>query len=182
MFIIIKLHRYYLKAHYIVFACIERGVLKVTYTAKEIAKWFLVRNNSAIKEFDAEALTHLKLQKLLYYAQGIHLAYLNEPLFKDELLAWEHGPVAPRVYDEYKGNREIDFNPSEEDLEIFRKIQGVEDSRNVLEVVYDHYGKYSAWHLRNMTHDERPWLETPPNSVISKDLIKEYFEEEVLQD
>ncbi|WP_434813796.1 Panacea domain-containing protein [Bacillus halotolerans] len=153
----------------------------MTFTANEISKWFLIRNNSAINEFDAEALTHLKLQKLLYYAQGIHLAHLSEPLFEDELLSWEHGPVAPRVYDVYKGKKEIEFSPSEHDLEIFRKIQADEDARNVLETVYEHYGRFSAWHLRNMTHEERPWLETARNDVIDQELIREFFEEEVLQ-
>lgn len=153
----------------------------MTLTAKEVAKWFLVRNHADVKEFDNESLTHLKLQKLLYYAQGVHLAYTGEELFNDELIAWEHGPVAPRVYDEYKGSRGIHFEPNENDLEIFSQVQSDEDTRNVLEVVYDHYGKYSAWHLRNMTHDERPWLETPLNSVIEKELIKEFFIDEVLE-
>lgn len=154
----------------------------MSFSAQEIATWFLVRNNADVKQFDSENLTHLKLQKLLYYAQGVHLAFTGDELFIDDLLAWEHGPVAPRVYDKYKGSREIQFLPTEEDLETFEKIQSDEDAKNVLEVVYNHYGKYSAWHLRNMTHDERPWRETPRNFTIEKDLIKEYFEEEVLQD
>ncbi|WP_179874437.1 Panacea domain-containing protein [Bacillus sp. AFS002410] len=153
----------------------------MVYSALEVAKWFLVRNNAAINEFGSENLTHLKLQKLMYYAQGIHLAYTSEELFSDELFAWEHGPVAPRVYEEYKGNREILFKPTEDDLNIFKHVQSKEVTRNVLEVVYEHYGKYSAWHLRNMTHDERPWLETQLNDVIDKDLIREFFEAEVLE-
>lgn len=152
----------------------------MTFTALDIAKWFLVRNHAEVREFESESLTHLKLQKLLYYAQGVHLAYTENELFSDELLAWEHGPVAPRVYDVFKGNRDIDFEPEDEDLEVFAKIQEDENTRNVLEVVYDHYGKYSAWHLRNMTHDERPWLETDKNDIIDKNLIKDYFDEEVL--
>jgi uncharacterized phage-associated protein len=157
------------------------GVRVMAFTALEVAIWFLVRNFSEVKEFGSESLTHLKLQKLLYYAQGVHLAYTDEALFEDELFAWDHGPVAPRVYDEYKGMRNIEFNPEEEHLDIFKRVQSNEDSRNVLEVVYDHYGKYSAWHLRNMTHEERPWLETAPNDVIELELIREFFAEEVLE-
>lgn len=166
---------------FIVLQVLKMGVFYMTFTANEISKWFLFKNNSAIQEFDAEALTHLKLQKLLYYAQGIHLAHLGEALFEDELFNWDHGPVAPRVYDEYKGSREITFNPTDDDIKVFMEIQSHEDTRNVLEAVYDYYGKFSAWHLRNMTHEERPWLETNNNEVISKDLLKEFFEEEVLQ-
>jgi uncharacterized phage-associated protein len=153
-----------------------------SFTAKEIAKWFLVRNNADVRQFGSELLTHLKLQKLLYYAQGVHLAYTGNELFSDEIYAWDHGPVVPRVYDEYRGKREIDFEPTEADLEIFDRVQSNEDTRNVLETVYQHYGKYSAWHLRNMTHEERPWKETPRNEVISKDLIRDFFENEVIED
>jgi len=155
----------------------------MAFSAKEIAKWFLVRNYSDVKEFGSESLTHLKLQKLLYYAQGVHLAFTEgNPLFEDELFAWDHGPVSPRVYELYKGSRDIEFEPLESDLDIFTRIQSDEIARNVLETVYDHYGKYSAWHLRNMTHEERPWVETPRNEVISMELIQEFFEEEVLEE
>lgn len=52
------------------------------FSAIEIATWFLLKNNAEIREHEAtnddyevyERITHLKLQKLLYYAQEINLA------------------------------------------------------------------------------------------------------------
>ena len=52
------------------------------FSAIEIATWFLLKNNAEIREHKAtnddyevyEGITHLKLQKLLYYAQEINLA------------------------------------------------------------------------------------------------------------
>ncbi|MDQ1633589.1 MAG: hypothetical protein QOJ32_398 [Frankiaceae bacterium] len=34
-----------------------------------------------------------KLHKLLYYAQGHHLAALGRPLFSESISAWDMGPV-----------------------------------------------------------------------------------------
>ena len=47
-------------------------------------------------------VTHLKLQKLAYYCQGLHLAVYDLPLFSDEFEAWRHGPVVSTLYHEYK--------------------------------------------------------------------------------
>jgi len=59
------------------------------YSALEIANYFLLR---AEKE-DQELLSNLKLQKLVYYAQGIHLAMHGEPLFGDQIEAWIMAPL-----------------------------------------------------------------------------------------
>ena len=47
------------------------------------------------------AMSHLKLQKLLYYAEAYHLAYFEESLIKQEFEAWSHGPVCREVFDHY---------------------------------------------------------------------------------
>lgn len=45
---------------------------------------------------------NLKLQKLLYYCQGVHLVANQEPLFKEDIEARRYGPVVPKVYQTYK--------------------------------------------------------------------------------
>lgn len=73
--------------------------------AIDVAKYFLLLNqrlSDNIKKEDSDnrfeitpdVITHLKMQKLVYYAQGIHLCYTNKPLFDEEIQAWPHGPVA----------------------------------------------------------------------------------------
>ena len=60
------------------------------FSALDIAMQFLLKNNAEIREHEAdnddyevyEGITHLKLQKLLYYAQGISLAMYEKPVFK----------------------------------------------------------------------------------------------------
>lgn len=47
-------------------------------------------------------LTNLKLQKLLYFIQGWHLALFKKPLFKDDIEAWDYTPIVKNVYNKYK--------------------------------------------------------------------------------
>ncbi|GHU75690.1 hypothetical protein AGMMS49992_20150 [Clostridia bacterium] len=42
-------------------------------------------------------MTNLRLQSLLFYAQGWSLVLRGEPLFDDPIEAWDHGPVVPSV-------------------------------------------------------------------------------------
>lgn len=140
------------------------------YKAKDIAKWFLNKNRIQMNFEDSEYITNLKLQKLLYYAQGFYLAKKDTPLFNDDFLAWEHGPVIRKIYDEYKknGSNGIKF---EEDF----NVEIDKETERVLEEVYEKYGQYAAWKLRNMTHEETPWKTTPRNEIITKQKIKDFF-------
>ncbi len=40
----------------------------------------------------------MKLHKLLYYAAGWHLGFTGEPLFDEDIEAWQYGPVVPSIY------------------------------------------------------------------------------------
>ncbi len=137
------------------------------YKANDVAQYFI--NHSYDGQLDD--VTNLKLQKLLYYAQGYSLALLDRPLFDEEIEHWEHGTVIPCVYRQYKqyGNQIIPNSPHF-DMSIFST-----NTKKILDMVCYRYAKYSAWKLRNMTHNETPWLETNPNQVISKQCIKDFF-------
>ena len=141
------------------------------YKAYYIAEWFLARNRKDLIDGSDEAISNLKLQKLLYYAQGCTLALTGEPLFDDEILAWEHGPVVPEIYHKYKKNGSNGI-PYDSNFD-YRSL----DPRTaaILEEVYQEFCQYSAWKLRNMTHQETPWKKTKKNDVISNELIKDYF-------
>lgn len=151
--------------------------MSVRYTASDIAKWFLAYNRNIMAEGDAEFISNLKLQKLLYYAQGTYYAITGELLFAEPIKAWRHGPVVESVYHEYKSNgaNGIDFD-EEFDFSRFDP-----ETEGILEEVYNYFGQYSAWKLRNMTHEERPWKETEINDIIDTGLIKDYFLEEYVE-
>ena len=120
---------------------------------------------------DDELITNLKLQKLLYHAQGFHLAAFDHPLFGERIMAWAHGPVVPAVWREY---RDFGSAPLPEPTE-FPMIALDDAARSLLDEVHSVYGQFSAWRLREMTHAEPPWKDAVRNSVISHDAMKRYF-------
>lgn len=144
------------------------------YKAEDIAEWFLNKNRIQMNFEDSEYITNLKLQKLLYYAQGYFLAKKGTPLFNEDFLAWEHGPVVREIYNKYKANgaNGIIYN---KDFNV--KIDN--ETENILEEVYENYGQYTAWKLRNMTHEEEPWGTTARNDIITKEKIKNFFKTKV---
>lgn len=136
-------------------------------TALEVAREILWRGS---QEEDND-LSNLKLQKLLYYAQGFSLALRGEPCFPEPVVAWLHGPVVVSVYEAYKacGKNPIpapdDYDPASFPSEL----------RELLDEVYDTYGQFSAWRLREMTHEETPWKSALPNRAIPLDVMREFF-------
>lgn len=142
------------------------------YSANEIANWFLYYNYQ-LREFedeDTDNISNLKLQKLLYYAQGTFLAIHNQKLFNDPIVAWKHGPVVESVYQNFKS-----YGAS--GIDSFQEVKLDDETVALLIEVYDVFGKYSAWGLREMTHQEDPWKSTNQSDVIDPYLIKKYFEE-----
>ncbi len=129
---------------------------------------FFLKKNTP--EF-GDNISNLKLQKLVYYAQGFHLALFGKELFSEDIIAWEHGPVVEKLYYKYNqyGSAPIP-EPDSANIALF-----TDEQLSLLNEVHDVYGQFSAWKLRNMTHSERPWIETPKNNVIDKNLMKEFF-------
>lgn len=142
------------------------------YKALDIANWFLQYNDylSNCENEDTDLISNLKLQKLLYYAQGCYLAAYDKMLFDEDIVAWRHGPVIESIYRHFKeyGSKGIDE---------FDAVTIDNDTSSLLEDVYKVFGKYSAWGLRQMTHEETPWQTTEINCVIDPDVIKKYFKE-----
>ncbi|RLC22006.1 MAG: hypothetical protein DRI57_00895 [Deltaproteobacteria bacterium] len=136
-------------------------------TCHDVAKYFLALMN----EEAGDLISNMKLQKLVYYAQGFHQAIFEKPLFEADIEAWTHGPVIPELYDEYRKYDSLPLpKPDDMDYSVYDK-----DVRELLDEVYAVFGQFSAWKLMNMTHEESPWRDTPPSSVISCDSMNEYF-------
>lgn len=119
-----------------------------------------------------ERLTNLKLQKLLYYQQGYHLAAFGTPLFSDSVEAWMYGPVVPAVYDVFSvyGSSAL---PEVTDCLFLQ-----EEEERLFNEVYDAYREFSAIGLMNRTHTEKPWMEAAPHdrgTVISQASMMAYF-------
>ena len=136
--------------------------------ASEVVNFILVLGD---QYDDGDPISSLKLQKLLYYCQGFNLGAYDRPLFKEEVEAWEHGPVVVPVWHRYRkyGSTAIAVPEPLIDTSIS------DEQMRLAEKVYDAYGQYSAWKLRNLTHQEPPWLNTPRNHVIPHKLMRAHF-------
>lgn len=62
----------------------------MAYKALDIAKKLIFKAQND-EPNGGERLTNLKLQKLLYYQQGFHLAFFGTPLFAEDVEAWMYG-------------------------------------------------------------------------------------------
>jgi uncharacterized phage-associated protein len=144
-------------------------------TAQDVAKFFI----SSFQK-SGDPVTNLKLQKLLYYAQGWYLAFTESPLFEERIEAWAHGPVVPPVYGSFK---QYQWNPITEDVVEPNLPESVTKH---LEEVMEAYGVHGAYYLERLTHQEQPWIEArsgledtlPSNTVITFDAMKRFFKEQ----
>jgi uncharacterized phage-associated protein len=138
--------------------------------AMDVANYFL----SKADEEAGDLISNLKLQKLLYYAQGFSLALYGEPLFTESIWAWKHGPVVLEVYHHFKEYGDAALPRPQKTKAFSKKVQAL------LNDVYKVYGQFSAWKLRNLTHREPPWADTIQSSIISHASLKAYFKTQLV--
>ncbi|CAD5935341.1 Phage-associated protein (Modular protein) [Planktothrix tepida] len=141
--------------------------------ALDIAKYLITLASPE----EEDLMTNLRLQKLLYYAQGFHLALFGKRLFSEKIEAWQYGPVVPDVYRIYKqyGSNPL---PQPDDFNIDQYSQ---ETQELLDEVYEVYGQYTAPILKRFTDQEPPYKETDVNEEIALDLMKAYFETQVVK-
>ena len=161
------------------------------YTAKAIANYFLAH-------YGQRQISPLRLQKLVYICHGWYLALRNAELVDDEYAeAWEHGPVFPSLYHEFKdfGAKPITRKAQElvlkEDRFGFRTIvpeirNDDHDTHGFLDEVWVVYEDYTAGQLSALTHAPgTPWSKVRDqdpykrNAIIPNDLIKRHYLDKV---
>lgn len=172
----------------------------MVYQPKAVANFLLDRGIR-----DGILVCPMKLQKLLYYTQGWHLAITDTPILNEQIECWPYGPVVPSIFHHFKefGKSPIDRKATNSRI---RQVDGKiamesvvpslpEDlpagSREVLDAVWGSYKDFSAIKLSNMTHSpEGPWREIydeyggkpPAGTDIPMPLIKTYFKTQLQED
>ena len=111
--------------------------------AQDVAKYILEK---------AGDMSHMKLQKLVYYAQAWSLVWDDVPLFSDPIQAWVNGPVVRPVYDQLKGRFRVSASDISGDSSKLSETQAATIDR-----VIDFYAPRSAQWLSDLTHMEKPW-------------------------
>ncbi|MEB3147677.1 MAG: type II toxin-antitoxin system antitoxin SocA domain-containing protein [Sphaerospermopsis sp.] len=135
-----------------------------------VARYFIIK---AYQDGIEAEMTNMTVQKLLYYAQSLHLAMYDQQLFPEEIQAWRYGPVCPpayRFYSEFEA-KQLPI-PSQESLSEIS-----EDYKQLLEEVWEYFGGYHAYRLSDMTHLEFPWKKArqglPPQAASTTVILLE---------
>jgi uncharacterized phage-associated protein len=142
-------------------------------TPDHVADYLLSASREA-----GEILTNLKLQKLLYYAQGWFLALHKKALFDEDFEAWVHGPVLPSQYQRFK---RFGWKPIMAALDKPKLANAVVSH---LDEILSVFGTEPAIALERMTHAEKPWREARGTlredesscAKISKRTMQKYYQ------
>ena len=142
--------------------------------ALELANYVICYAND---KFPDNTITHLKLQKILYYIVTSCLKKNKDiaNIFSDgeAIEKWQFGPVIPSVYNEFKsyGGRPITspslniaFEENGDDLDFsfeeFNSEKFAEENPEIAEIavlVINNLIKKDAFTLVDMTHNEKAW-------------------------
>jgi len=148
------------------------------YSPLAVANYFLEKSKS-----EGKATSQMKLQKLVYFAHGWHLALYDQPLINEGVEAWTYGPVIYSLYKEFKscGNEPIDHlagEPKPPQINFNNH-----ELKTFLDKVWDTYSNLSAFQLSNLTHEsDSPWKNpTIIRETISDEEIKKYFKAQLDQ-
>lgn len=122
-----------------------------------------------------------KIQKLLYCAYGIMLAWRDDRICDEYPRLWPYGPVFPKVFKYINKGRDIAAYS-------FDFANGANaDQKTVIAKTLERYGNYTASALSAWSHDkDSPWARVKAegagwNSFMPDEYIRDYFSEFVVE-
>ena len=125
-------------------------------------------------------VTQMKLQKMVYFAHGYHIAKYDEPLIKEDFEAWQFGPVAPSIYNEFRlyGSDPITVQEPGKMEQALHTLSP--DALDAINYTWEATKDVSAYKLSGWTHKKgSPWAAAyQPHiigTVIKNNEIKSYF-------
>lgn len=138
------------------------------YSSKAVANEFiyLSKNNGGI--------THMQIQKLVYFAHALSLVVYNRPLVKKKFQAWPYGPVDLDVYLVFRGSGKQKIK------DLIQNISETIDNETheLITLVYETFGKKMGWELSEFSQEGSPWKETyklGESNKISNKKIKKFY-------
>jgi uncharacterized phage-associated protein len=142
---------------------------KMAHDSKQVAQYILWLARE-------KPITPMQLLKLTYLSHGWMLGLYGKPLLRESVEAWQYGPVIPTVYHTYKrfGGRSITDIPLQEPAGF------TDEERDVMQQVWNIYGKYDGIQLSSLTHKPgTPWAITRQmcgnGAQIPNDLIQNHY-------
>ena len=118
----------------------------------------------------------LKLMKLMYLAERESLARYGEPITGDVLVSMKHGPVLSKTLDHINGftdseeggweswinareGHQLGLQPAHDPTDELTQLSDAD--MEILDSIWDSFGQYSKYTLRDITHQICPEWEDP---------------------
>lgn len=121
----------------------------MAYSAMQVANAFIQ------KAIDGKipALTPMKLQKLMFFAQSWYIKNFKARLIDDNFMRWPYGPVIPSVYYEFQANGGNEITSLAKNTFSTPYSSNLEYAdEQFLDEIIRVYGEFSGWTLSDMTH------------------------------
>ncbi|MDV3353462.1 DUF4065 domain-containing protein [Leptolyngbyaceae cyanobacterium CCMR0082] len=124
-----------------------------------------------------EPIKYLGLLKMLYIADRVALAQMEQPITGDHYVSMDYGPVLSGVYDLIKGQPVDDalplwskfISPREDNCVSLLEDPGngelCEEEEEILQQVYNTFGHLDPFEVAEWTHDLPEWSD-PEGSAI----------------
>ncbi len=149
----------------------------------------IVANFFVEKSIDEKMpITNLKVNKLVYLAHGWHLGFYEKPLIREDIEAWQYGPVVRSVYDAFKkyGKHRITKPATTGFSDEMKEIGELADAETIhfLNSLWNHYRDWTPWQLSALTHEKKsPWdlvcreseTQNPFEAVIPEETIQHFY-------
>jgi len=155
------------------------------YDARQVANCIL-----DIGDKSGVAITHLALQKIVYFCHGTAYVRFGGPLLLNKIEAWKNGPVIRELYFSFSsfGDRAISGRAEIMNFHS-RRPEKIEysfsaDVLDHLRETFKTYGPIAPWRLVAMTHKEgSPWKQAIDRAQkmantgmrIEESLIRDFF-------
>jgi uncharacterized phage-associated protein len=130
-------------------------------------------------------MTRVKMQKMLFFLNGWHLAITGSPCIDRAFDVWKYGPVVPSVYYGLKQFRGgpitgylMDYDPLSESFKSYVVPESQHQFYEILDLTWEKYIGIDAARLSTMSHaPDSPWATAVKNGsrIIRNDIIRAYF-------
>jgi uncharacterized phage-associated protein len=129
-------------------------------------------------------LSNMQLQKLVFFAHGVHLAAYSSPLIHEHPKAWTFGPVIPQLYEAL---RRYGSDTVTESLSAHDAVESTGTAIQAIQATWHAYKKYSASQMSKISHIKGgPWDQVWNDAggkgrfeVIPDHVIKDYYSSRV---
>ena len=123
----------------------------------------------------------MKVQKMLFFTHGWHLATTGQPGITSQFEAWPYGPVVDEIYHDLKkfsSSPVSEYIKDEASGKAFVVNDSCKDILQSIDIAWEKYVGIPAVNLSAMTHEPgSPWDITKKSgrTFIDNNEIREYF-------